>query len=377
MKYVDLLKDLTLLPGVSGNEKHVRNYMERELGGIADNVYRDKLGSIAFEFKTGNAGVSPATTQNSKSRQDACVPSIQTPNSELPKILVVAHLDEIGFMVHSVSSKGLINFINLGGWDARTLMSSPVEIINRDGDKIIGLIGSVPVHHLKDPSGKLTIDDMYIDIGAESADEVKDLFKIRKGDFITPVPHFAFIEKKNIMISKAFDDRVGVALAIEIGKHFKENKHPNTIYCAGSVQEEVGTRGAQTIANLIKPDIAIVLEGSPGDDFPKNKDEIQAKLNGGVQIRLIDPTMLSNPDLVNFVIDIADELKIPYQLAVRKSGGTDAGKIHVSGIGVPTVVLAAPVRYAHSHNGMLSLNDFQATLDLTIAIIERIDKFRG
>ena len=346
MKYLELLKDLTLLSGVSGNEKPVRKYMESELKSISDSVLKDNLGSIAFEFKNASNG---------------------------PKILVVGHLDEIGFMVHSISAKGLIYFTSLGGWDPRTLMSSPVEIINSAGEKVIGLIGSVPKHHLKDAGGQLNIDDMYIDIGAESAEEAKELFKIRKGNFIVPVPHFSVIEKKSIIISKAFDDRVGIALAIETGKYFKEKNHPNTLYCAGSAQEEVGTRGAQTISQLIKPDIAIVLEGSPGDDFPSNREEMQAKMNGGVQIRMIDPTMICNPELVNFVIDITEELKIPYQLAVRKSGGTDAGKIHVSGLGVPTVVLAAPVRYAHSHNGMLSLKDFQATLDLTIALIERLD----
>ena len=346
MKHVNLLKDLTLLSGVSGQEKPVQKYMEKELGSVADSVLRDHLGSIAFEFKG---------------------------ECDSPKVLIVGHMDEIGFMVHSVSNKGLINFTNLGGWDPRTLMSSPVEIINRNGEKHLGLIGSVPVHHLKDTSGKLTIDDMYIDIGAESAEEVKELFGIRKGDFIVPVPHFAVIEKKNCIISKAFDDRIGIAISIEAGKYFKEKKHPNTLYCAGSVQEEVGTRGAQTISQLVKPDIAIVLEGSPGDDFPSNRDEMQAKMNAGVQIRMIDPTMIANPDYVNFVIDIAEELKIPYQIAVRKSGGTDAGKIHVSCLGVPTVVIATPVRYAHSHNGLMSLKDFEATLDLTIALIERLN----
>jgi len=346
MKYVDLLKDLTMLPGVSGFETPVRKYMERELFPISDSVLKDNLGSIAFEFKGTN---------------------------DSPKILVVGHLDEIGFMVHSISNKGLIRFTNLGGWDPRTLMSSPVEIINQDGEKIIGIIGSVPIHHLKDTSGKLSLDDMYIDIGAESDEEVKELFKIRKGNFIVPVPHFAMIERKELIVSKAFDDRVGIAIAIAAGKHFKENQHPNNLYCAGTVQEEVGTRGAQTLSSLVKPDIAIVLEGSPGDDFPTNREEMQAKLNAGVQIRMIDPTMLCHPVLANFVIDVAEEQKIPYQIAVRKSGGTDAGKIHLSGLGVPTVVLAAPVRYAHSHNGMLSMKDFRSTLDLTIALIERLD----
>lgn len=347
MEKIELLKNLTLLSGVSGSEKPVRKFMETELSQIADSVSRDRLGSIAFEFN-GSASN--------------------------PRILLVGHMDEIGFMVHSIRKDGLINFTNLGGWDPRTLMSSAVEIINSKGEKHIGLIGSVPVHHLKDSSGKLSLDDMYIDICAESDKEVTDLFGIKKGDFIVPVTNFSYIDKKQCLISKAFDDRVGIAVAIETAKYFKTKTHPNTLICAGSVQEEVGTRGAQTISQLVKPDLAIVIEGAPGDDFPSNRDESQAKKNAGVQIRMIDPTMICNPVYANFVIDTAESLNIPYQIAVRKSGGTDAGKIHLSNLGVPTVVLSAPVRYAHSHNGILSLKDYNAVYDLAVALIERLNE---
>jgi endoglucanase len=342
----EFLKEITLLSGVSGQEKLVREYMRKQLGKIADKELRDNLGSIAFEFKG---------------------------SSKAPKVMLCGHMDEVGFMVHSVNKSGLINFTNLGGWDPRTLMSSPVEIINRDGEKIVGLISSVPVHFLKDTSAKLTLDDMYIDIGAENEEEVKKLFKVNKGDFIVPLPHFHYIEKKNCIVSKAFDDRVGVAVAIETGKYFHDKKHPNTLYCAGSVQEEVGTRGAVTVSQLVKPDVAIVLEGAPGDDFPSNKEESQAAMNKGVQIRMLDPTMLCNPELAKWTIALAEKLKIPYQIAVRKTGGTDAGKIHLTDLGVPTIVLSAPVRYAHSHNGILSLKDYQAMKELTIAMVERLD----
>jgi len=341
---LSFLKEITLLTGVSGNEKSVRQFMERELCHIADHTMRDNLGSIAMEFK-----------------------------GKGPRVLLCGHMDEIGFMVHSISQKGLIYFTNLGGWDPRTLMSSPVEIINTEGNKVFGLIGSVPIHHLKDPSGKLSIDDMYIDIGAENDKEVREVFKIEKGNFIVPVTSFKYIEEKNVIVSKAFDDRVGVSIAIEAGKHFSNKKHPNTLVCAGTVQEEVGTRGAQTIANLVKPDLAIVLEGAPGDDFPSNREENQAKMKAGVQLRLIDPTMISSPTFTEYTKKIANEMKIPIQIAVRKSGGTDAGKIHISNLGVPTIVLAAPIRYAHSHNGMLSLYDYKAMKDLVFALVERID----
>jgi endoglucanase len=325
--------------------------MMRELQTIASDVYSDKLGSIVFEFY--------ANTQE----------------EEKPvNVLLVGHMDEIGFMVHSIRKNGLINFTNLGGWDPRTLMSSPVEIVNRDGKKVTGVIASVPVHHLVGASSNLTLSDLYIDIGAESDEEVAQLFRIRKGCLIIPIPHYHYIEEKECIISKAFDDRVGIAVAIEAGRHFHKSKHPNNLQCAGSVQEEVGTRGAQTLTNLMDTDIAIVIEGAPGDDFPSNRDEPQAKMNGGVQIRMLDPTMICNPRLANFVIDLAEELKIPHQIAVRKSGGTDAGKIHLADVGIPTIVLAAPVRYAHSHNGILSLHDYRAVRQLAFALIERIDR---
>jgi len=346
MKDTTLLKDLTLLPGVSGDETQIRNYMKTTLKVTKAKILPDNIGSIAFELK----GSAPT-----------------------PKILIVGHMDEIGFMVHSIRKNGLINFTTLGGFDPRTLMSSPVEILTRKGDKVTGIIAATPVHHLRDTSGKLTTDDMYIDIGADSDTEVDTLFNVKKGDFIALVPHYAYITKKDYMISKAFDDRVGVAVAIEAGLHFATHKNPNTLYCAGSVQEEVGTRGAQTLSNLIKPDIAIVVEGAPGDDFPSNPDEYQAAKNKGVQIRMIDPTMIANPRLADFAIKTAETHKIPYQVAVRKSGGTDAGKIHLSGIGVPTIVLSAPVRYAHSHNGILSLADYRATRDLAIALVKTMN----
>jgi endoglucanase len=346
MKEIDLLKDLTLLPGVPGNEKCVRNFMEKELEKYTKNTFKDNTGSIAFEFKGEKSN---------------------------PKVLLIGHMDEIGFMVHSITKSGLIKFIQLGGWDARSLMSSPVEIINTEGKRVFGLIGSVPVHHLGDSNTKLSIEDLIIDIGADSDVDVEKTFKIRKGDFIVPVTSYYHIKEKDYLVSKAFDDRVGIAIAIETGKYFAKEKHPNILYCAGSAQEEVGCRGATTIANLVKPDLAIVVEGAPGDDFPSNKDESQAKRNAGVQIRMIDPTMIANKEFINFVIKTAEKLKIPYQIAVRKSGGTDAGKIHLADMGVPTVVLSAPVRYAHSHNNILSIKDYKAVRDLAIALIKILD----
>ncbi len=346
MDSVTLLKDLTLLPGISGHEKAISKYM---LNYFQDKVpfKKDRLGSVSFEFKGEN---------------------------KEPKILVVGHMDEIGFIVQNVTDSGLIKLQNIGGWDMRTLLSCPLEIINHAGKKIPGIIGSIPIHFLKGSgNGDLDLDKMFVDIGASSDTEVYEEFEIRLGDPVLPICNYYYQEEKELMFSKAFDDRVGVAVALELGDFLMTNKHPNTVYCAGSVQEEVGTRGAQTIANLVNPDIAIVIEGAPADDFPGNKANAQAVMNQGVQIRLYDPTIVVNQGLRDFILDLAKKNYIPHQIAVRKSGGTDAGKIHLSNIGVPSIVLSVPVRYAHSHNGIISMKDYRAVLDLVKAITLELD----
>jgi endoglucanase len=342
----DLLQKLTLTPGISGFEGEITQIMIDELGSKAS-YKKDKLGSIAFEFK----GSSPD-----------------------PKIMVVGHQDEIGFIVTHIQNNGLIKFFNIGGWDWRTLLSSPVSVVNTKGEHIHGIIGSVPVHFLRGQAmSEMKLEDMYIDIGAKSAEDAINNFNIRIGSPIIPITNYHFNEKNNLIFSKAFDDRVGVAVAIETGKHLANIEHPNTVYCSGSVQEEVGIRGAQTISNLLNPDFAVVVEGAPADDFPGNEHKAQTKLGNGVQIRIFDPTIVVREKWADFVINLAKERNIPHQIAVRTSGGTDAKVTHLHNIGVPSIVLAVPVRYAHSHNGIMSLDDYDACLSLVKAITETLD----
>jgi len=181
------------------------------------------------------------------------------------------------------------------------------------------------------------------------------------------------VEKNNLIFSKAFDNRVGIAVAIETGKFLSGKDHPNTVYCCGSVQEEVGIRGAQTLTNLIKPDLAIVVEGVPADDFPGNESKSQNALGKGVHLRLFDPTVIIKPALYKFVIELAKKEDIPIQKSVRTSGGTDAKVIHLAENGIPTLVVGVPVRYAHSHNGIISLDDYKNCLKLVQAIVMKID----
>lgn len=343
---IELMKRLTLESGISGSETSIARIMKSELSG-SSNFSKDNMGSVTFEFK-GSA--------------------------DKPKIMFVAHMDEIGFIVADILPSGFIKIQNIGGWNPNTLLSSPVEIINSKGEKYPGIIGAVPVHFLKNrQDSKPDINNMFVDIGATSKEDVENNFGIQLGDQIVPVTNFHFSEKNRRMFSKAFDDRAGIAATIQIGKFLEKREHPNTVYCVGSVQEEVGTRGAQTIANYTDADICFVLEGAPADDIPGIPYSSQTGVGKGAHVRVFDPTMIVNPELKNFVVDVAKKNNIKIQLTVRKGGGTDGRQFHVAGRGIPTIVLGVPVRYAHSHNCVSSMDDFEELMKLLEKIVEALD----
>jgi endoglucanase len=175
-------------------------------------------------------------------------------------------------------------------------------------------------------------------------------------------------------MAKAFDNRVGMAGAIQAGQILAQSAHPNRLILCGTVQEEVGLRGAKTAANFAKPDVAIILEGPPADDTPGlARGDCQGRLGGGVQIRLFDPSAITNPRLARLAIETALEEGISYQVTVRRSGGTDAGSFHVANEGIPSIVLGVPARYIHSHNAIIDLNDYLHMVALTIALVRRLD----
>jgi len=346
MNRIELLKKLTTASGISGHESEIAAIMSENLQGIGE-VKRDNLGSIAFEL----AGTSPS-----------------------PRILIVGHMDEIGFIVQDILPSGLMRVQSIGGWNPMTLMSSAVKITTASGKVLPAIFSAIPVHYLRGKEPKnLEIADLLLDAGAQSDSELKNDFGVDLGDPVIPMSFYDYQEKNRVMISKAFDDRVGVAAAIETAQYFSKNNHPNTLICAGSVQEEVGTRGAQTIAQLTKPDLAIIVEGAPADDFPGNTGSKQSKMGAGAHVRVFDPTIIVKKELKEFVIKIAKENNTDIQLAVRTGGGTDAKVIHLSDIGVPSIVFGVPVRYAHSHHGMISINDYDHMMNLIIKVIEKLD----
>lgn len=342
---IDLLEELTQADALPGHENEVRQIFHSRLEGIGV-IQRDRLGSI-FCTKNGN--------------------------TEIPRILLDSHMDEVGFIVQNVTAAGYVKFLPIGGWWAHTLLAQRVNILTKQG-KVGGVIGSTPPHLLSAASRDQVLDlsDLYIDIGAESADQAMGEYGVKPGCPIAPYGPFMPMKNPKLFSAKAFDNRVGVGLVIETLQQL--GNHPNTVIAAGSVQEEVGLRGARTVAVSVEPDVAIVLEGPPADDLPgASSDTLQGKLGGGVQIRLYDPTLIANPRLAELIIEIATANQIPHQIAVRTSGGTDGGAIHQTGRGVPSVVLGVPARYVHSHVSIINVDDYRAALDLLLCLIPQLD----
>lgn len=354
-KAIALLRELTDAHSVPGYEDEVRAIFADELENVGGELGSDKQGSVYFErgFDSGE-------------------------NSGGPRVLIAGHMDEVGFRVQHITPGGFLKFVPVGGWWSHTLLSQRVSILTKNGDKILGVISSTPPHFLPESqrSKVIPLDGLFVDIGAESATEVSQVFGIRIGDPIAPATEFTEMNKPGHYMAKAFDNRVGMACAIQAAQILvREQGHPNTLIAAGTVQEEVGLRGAMSLASLVKPDVAIVLEGPPADDTPGfNPSESQGRIGGGVQIRLHDPSAIMNPRLADLAIATAEEEGIKYQVTVRSSGGTDAGSFSKANAGVPSVVLGVPSRYIHSHNAVINIEDYIAMVELTVALVKRLDQ---
>lgn len=343
---LQLLRELTQAHGAPGGEDAVRRIFSAELDGA---VHTDKTGNV-YHVKRGSA--------------------------DGPRVMLTAHMDEVGFMVQSITKQGLLRFIPLGSWSAQTLLAQRVRVRTRAGNEIIGVIGAKPPHLLTgNERDKLpNIEEMFIDVGANDKEDVQDRLQIAMGDAIVPDSPFTQMFDSNFLLSKSFDDRVGLALVLQAVQELRETAHANTIYAVGTVQEEIGTRGAQTAVFETNPDVAVVLEGAPADDFPSvSEDERQGVLGQGAQVRIMDPSAMMNRKFTQFVLDLAKALEIPCQASVRRSGGTDARVIHLHRTGVPTVVLAVPARYIHTHNCMINLKDYENSLRLVMELLKRLD----
>jgi endoglucanase len=342
-----MLKDLTDAKGIPGNEREPRDVMKRYIEKYSDEVTTDGLGSLIAK-KIGDVSG--------------------------PKIMVAGHLDEVGFMITQIDDKGFLRFQTVGGWWSQVMLAQRVTIVTRKGD-VTGIIGSKPPHILPPEARKkpVEIKDMFIDIGASSREEAME-FGVRPGDQVVPYFEFTVMNNEKMLLAKAWDNRIGCAIAIDVLKQLKGESHPNIVYGVGTVQEEVGLRGATTSAQLIQPDIGFGVDvGIAGDTPGISEKEAASKMGKGPQVILYDASMVSHKGLRDFVTDTADELGIPYQFDAIAGGGTDSGAIHMTANGVPALAITIATRYIHSHAAMLHRDDYENAVKLIVEVIKRLD----
>jgi putative aminopeptidase FrvX len=344
-KIEKLLADLTDAHGISGFEEDAAKVMVKNIE-TADDITYDKLGSVIAR-KRGT--------------------------SDSPKIMVAGHLDEIGFMVKDITDDGYIKFLPIGGWWGHVALAQRVIIKTRNGD-VLGVVGSRPPHILKDEERKkvLEIEDMFIDVGATAKNDIKKM-SIRPGDPIVPDCKFTRMFDPKMYLNKAFDNRVGIAAAVAVINALKGVKHPNTVYAVGTVQEEVGLRGAGTAAYAIDPDVAFVADVSLASDGPGAEKNNKARLGSGPSIAVYDGSMIPNRQLRDLVVDTAEKHKIPYHFSALARGGTDGGRIHISRSGVPSIYVGVATRYFHSHTSIIHRDDFDNLVNLLVTIIKNLD----
>ncbi|MGC8940203.1 MAG: M42 family metallopeptidase [Candidatus Bathyarchaeia archaeon] len=346
MRLAETLEKLSNACGVAGREDEVRSLMKDMLKNYVDEVKEDKMGNVI---------------------------GVKKGEKNAPKVMLAAHMDEIGLLVKTISKEGFLQFTKIGGIDDRILLAQKVLVYTEKGP-LHGIIGSKPPHIQKEEERKriLTYDELFIDIGAESQEEAKKM-GVKIGDPVEFDIKFARVGK-NIVIGKALDDRAGCAVMVEAMKLLEKTKC--TVYAVGTVQEEVGLRGATTAAFGIYPDVGIALDVTVAGDMPGVKEvEAPIKLRKGPSIEVADMGLITHPKVLRLLIDAAEENKIPYQLETGLSGSTDAARIALTREGVPSGVISIPTRYIHSPASLLSLEDAENAVKLTVAAIQKIPKY--
>ena len=338
----ELLKNLCELVGPSGFEQDVQRYIKSEIQDKVDKLEVDALGNL--------------------------IATVNATDPEMPSVLLAAHADEIGFIVKKIEPNGTLRFELLGGFDNRILPAQPVTIKGAHG-YVDGVIGALAVHYVKwdDPKRITSHRDLYIDIGAASAEEVLEM-GIKVGQ---PVSYgsglkLAGDKKRNRVVGKALDDRAGCAVLIELINRLKEKpeKAYGDLYCVFTVQEEVGLRGASVLSPNKKPDFALAIDTTPTSDTYDVLMTGTRTLGGGPCIKIADKSLISHPLVTGLLEKVAVEQDIPYQQEIFMGIGTDAGAIHMTSTGVSSGVISIPSRYTHTPIEIVDLEDLENTVRL-------------
>lgn len=349
MKNLDLLKKYVDAAAPAGFEGEAFKVMEEHLAGSYDELIRDNLGSLIAV---------------KKSSEDA------------PRVMIAGHLDEIGFMVTKIEDRGYLKFTTLGGWWGQVMLSQRMDVVDSTGKRHVAVIGSTPPHSLtpEERAKPANINSMYLDLGVSSKEEVEAL-GISVGDFVVPYCDFSTMGNEKFLLAKAWDNRIGCYIAAEVMIRLKKENLNVNLYSVGTVQEEVGTRGAITSSNIVNPDIGIALDVGLAADMPgTEKSDFPCTLGKGPLVTLFDAGLIAHQGLKNFIVDVAKEKSIDFQYAGLKGGGTDGGPMHRAHDGAPSICIGIATRYIHSNVGIIHYDDVENAIELIVEVVKKLDK---
>jgi len=335
---MELLKRLCETPGISSREEPIRGVINAELKPLVTDLRVDALGNL-IAYRQGQGG---------------------------PKVMIAAHMDQIGFMARHIDENGFIRLQPVGGFDPRTLVAQRVRVHGQEELTGVLMPATKPTHLLDESErGKaLQLDDLFVDVGL-SGERTKELVPLG-----TPITFDRTCDDLgDVMVSPAMDDRVSVYIMIEAIRGLEE--HAAEVYAVASSQEEVGLRGATVAAFGVEPDIGLALDGTLAVDIPGGTEADRvSKLGDGTAIKIMDSSLICDPRLVAHCRKLCDENDITYQMEILPRGGTDGGAIQRTRDGVPAITISTPTRYVHTVNEMVNKQDVAATVELVRRFIE-------
>ncbi|MBM7636710.1 glutamyl aminopeptidase [Streptococcus saliviloxodontae] len=341
----DNIKEITELKATSGFEAPVRDYLRQKITPLVDKVETDGLGGI-FGIR-------------------------QHQDTDAPKIMVAAHMDEVGFMISDIKADGTFRVVELGGWNPLVVSSQRFTLHTRDGRVYPVISGSVPPHFLRGANGGASlpqVSDIVFDAGFASKEEANS-FGVFPGDTIIPESETILTANQKNVISKAWDNRYGVLMVAELLKNIQNEKLGHTLIAGANVQEEVGLRGAHVSTTKFDPELFFAVDCSPAGDIYGG----QGAIGDGTLIRFYDPGHIMLPNMKDFLLTTAEEAGIKYQYYAAK-GGTDAGAAHLKNGGVPSTTIGVCARYIHSHQTLYAMDDFLEAQAFLQAIVKRLDR---
>lgn len=338
-------KDLVNLPGVSGRERYIRAYMREHLKKTSDTIVEDNLGSVFGGVNLDKDG---------------------------PTVMIAGHMDEIGAMVEEITKKGTIKMLAIGGINPAVMISQHMNVVLDDGSLIPGVVGAKPPHLLRDNTTKQvsSFEDFFLDVGADDYDHALAL-GIRIGQQIVFHNNYTESADGKKIFSKAWDDRFGCAMALDILESIDKEALPCKLYAGANVMEEVGLRGAQTSSYKIRPDVFIAVDCSPCQDtFADSK--VGGTLGDGFLVRFYDPRAILHQGMKDFIEETANEHNIKFQY-YKSLGGTDAAAVQLSREGVLVCTIGMPARYIHSSTSMIHKDDYEAVRAVILAMLKKLN----